>query len=129
MQVKIYEWPLPEDENCCNALIFELIIPGSIFYLRDALHIFRTRIIGLKNKSLTKLRGTWISYAEISKHVKKIDREVTLGSFKKLFSESHYGHKHPTSPDSKFLPPKDYSVSFCDFKNVFSYNEETIVQF
>ena len=97
MNVKIYEWPLPEDKNLQNAVIFELRIPQSISDLRDAVHIFRTKILGIKNKSLTELRGTWIAYNEISKYALKRERVVTLGSFKKLFAATHYSDKHPST--------------------------------
>ena len=123
MKLTVYEWPLPEDLNLQRAVVFELCIPKSICYLRDALHVFRTKIIGMQNDCNNKLHGTWIKYEEISKYALKIDRLVTLGSSNKLFTQSHYSELSPdTYPDSKFLVPNGYSVSYCDFKTVFSYN-------
>ena len=125
MRVKIYEEPLPDDECRSNAVIFELLIPESICYLRDVLHIFRTKILGLKNKSPTTLRGIWIRYNEIKKYAKNLEnRKVTLGSFSKLNRETHYEPKHPKLPNSDFFYKNAYSVSYCDFQNVFTYNDQ-----
>ena len=124
MEVDIYEWPLPENKNLENAVVFELIIPQRVCYLRDALHLLRTKIFGLTNKLQTDFHGTWIKYEAISKHSIKIQRHVTFGSNTKLFSHSHY-KKAPKNPDSHFLKPNGFSVFYSDKHQIFSYDTKT----
>ena len=49
MVVKIFEWPLPDNENLKNQVVFELIIPPKISYLLDGLHLLRTKVFGFSN--------------------------------------------------------------------------------
>ena len=125
MRVKIFEWPLPQSENLRNQIIFELIIPEELCYLRDGLHLLRTQIFGYSNISKEPFYGNWINNNQVSSHALKIQRHVTFGSNTKLFSESHYGEAHPREPDSEFLKPNGYKVKFCSKQETFIYKKES----
>ena len=120
MSVNIYEWPLPSDLNYQNAIMFELLIPESVCYLRDSLHTLQTKIFRFEKENENNLSGTWIRSDELPEHCQSLQRsrQITLGSYTASFAKTHYRSKHPTCPQSDFLPPNGYTVSFCDSHSV-----------
>ena len=64
LQVNVYEWPLPSSDDESDMIIFELLVPQSICYLREALYIYRTKVLLETLKSSPNLCGIWIKNNE-----------------------------------------------------------------
>lgn len=64
-KLKPYVKSLPEEEFKQNAVVFELLIPDSIAYLRDVLYNFAEFCNGKQSDSL-KIKSDWIDFEQIN---------------------------------------------------------------
>ena len=110
MEVDVYERCLPEDETLRNLVMFELRIPESISFLRDAIYILKANILNSTKKDQEELKGLWIEYPEISSYALGIQNKITLGSTTKLFASSHYKSLHPSRTLEEFVVKNGYNL-------------------
>ncbi|KIX09666.1 uncharacterized protein Z518_00747 [Rhinocladiella mackenziei CBS 650.93] len=89
LEIEKHEWPLPESETLCKAVIFELLAPEAITCWRDAtfylIHdIDRTETTGQASKQVL------LSFPPLQKHALNKTRRITLASSIKPMSKAHY---------------------------------------
>ncbi|KIW99239.1 uncharacterized protein Z519_00902 [Cladophialophora bantiana CBS 173.52] len=90
IDISKHEWPLPEDETMCKAVIFELVPPESIVSWRDAT-FFLLHDMG-RDRNITGLpsKQVLLSYVPLEKCVQRKNRRVTLTSSVKPVIQLHY---------------------------------------
>ncbi|KEF51502.1 uncharacterized protein A1O9_12419 [Exophiala aquamarina CBS 119918] len=89
MRIEKHEWPLPEDEVMCKAVVFELQTPGTLVFWRDATW-FVVHTLGRNDKIGQECEQDVLSYSPLTKYARKKLRRITLGSSIKPMLKTHY---------------------------------------
>ncbi|KIX98577.1 uncharacterized protein Z520_05878 [Fonsecaea multimorphosa CBS 102226] len=90
IQISKHEWPLPDDETMCKAVIFELDAPGSIVSWRDATFFLLQDVCRTGQVTGMVSKQGLLSYAPLEKYAQQKDRRITLASSVKPIIQSHY---------------------------------------
>lgn len=121
MRVKVYERPLRAEEQCRDAVVFELLAPIEIVCLRECLYRFNSEISrSLRCNNKSDWFGFWTDNEQQLKQFRgdtcSDQIYYRLGSHIKLFMTSHYSELAPTpsEPNHKFIVDNGFH---CDFFN------------
>ncbi|EXJ76456.1 uncharacterized protein A1O5_00964 [Cladophialophora psammophila CBS 110553] len=90
IKISKHEWPLPEDETMCKAVIFELATPESIVSWRDATFFLLHDVGRARNTIGSPPQPVLLSYAPLEKYAQRKNRRITLASSVKPVIQSHY---------------------------------------
>ena len=89
MEIENHEWPLPEDEVMCKAVVFELQTPGAIVFWRDATW-FVVHDLGRVDTGGRRCQENILSYCPLAHYAQKKHRRITLASSAKSMRQTHY---------------------------------------
>ncbi|KAH0841829.1 hypothetical protein FOPE_06604 [Fonsecaea pedrosoi] len=90
LQISKHEWPLPDDETLCKAVIFELAAPDAIVSWRDATFFLLQDVCRTSQVTGSASNQGLLSYGPLEKYAQRRNRRITLASSVKPVLKSHY---------------------------------------
>ncbi|OAP61733.1 hypothetical protein AYL99_03936 [Fonsecaea erecta] len=90
IKISKHEWPLPDDETKCRAVIFELNAPESIVSWRDATFFLLQDVCRTSKIAGMASKQELLSYAPLQEYAELKNRRISLASHVKPLIQSHY---------------------------------------
>ncbi|OQU94831.1 hypothetical protein CLAIMM_01124 [Cladophialophora immunda] len=90
IQISKHEWPLPDDETMCKAVIFELDPPEPIVSWRDTTFFLLQDVCRTSQVTGLASKQGLLRYAPLEKYARRKYRRITLASSVKPLIKSHY---------------------------------------
>lgn len=84
-----HEWPLPQDEVQCKAVVFELQAPVAFNAWRDSTW-FIVHSLGRSDTNGRQCQQVLLTYVPLARYVQNKNRRITLGSSVKPMIKTHY---------------------------------------
>ncbi|CAL8123849.1 unnamed protein product [Orchesella dallaii] len=110
LSVAVYERPLPSEEHFQQAVIFELLLPSEIRYLRDGLAMLKFDLLGESKHKTKTYQVKWLNYKHLKEYTRSDEPEAMINLYSKLLPTSHTHYTKITNLD--LMSPETINEDF-----------------
>lgn len=117
LNIEVYEWPLPENENILKSVVFELNCPHWFAWWRDITWKLVQDLGRRQSEGGPDVQQNLLSYKDTQRFCVNRGQRLTLGSTAKSWKRTHYSNRHFPVPFGDITPPNGFRFRVLDSKD------------